>query len=95
MATLPSKSKNVPFFTDSILELGGKIVHPKPFPESKAKQMDHHNTPILSYQYDAVSMRVGINYLLKSHRNSNANKITKHIINIATFTLSKFRVSVL
>ena len=64
--------------------LNGGIAHLKPFPGSKAKQMDHHVIPILEqHQYDAAVIHVGINDLLKRRTNINASQIAKDIINIA------------
>ena len=86
--------KNVVIFTDSMLKslrmkefnknLNGGIAHLKPFPGSKAKQMDHHAIPILKeHQYDAAVIHVGINDLLKSRTNINVSEIAKDIIDIA------------
>ena len=86
--------KNVVIFTDSMLKslrmkefnknLNGGIAHLKPFPGSKAKQMDHYDIPILKeHQYDAAVIHVGINDLLKSRTNINESKIAKDIIDIA------------
>ena len=46
-------------------KLNGGIAHLKPFPGSKAKQMDHHHViPVLEeHQYDAAAIYVGINDL--------------------------------
>ena len=88
------KPKNVVIFTDSMLKslrmkefnknLNGGIAHLKPFPGSKAKQMDHHVIPILEeHQYDAAVIHVGINDLLKSRTNINVSEIAEDIINIA------------
>ena len=64
--------------------LNGSIAHLKPFPGSKAKQMDHHSIPILEeHQYDAATIHVGINDLPKSRTNIDANEIAKAIINLA------------
>ena len=61
--------------------LNGGIAHLKPFPGSKAKQMDHHAIPILKeHQYDAAVIHVGINDLLKSRTNLNVSEIAKDII---------------
>ena len=95
IATLSSKNqKNVVIFADSVLKslrvkefnrnLNGSIAHLKPFPGSKAKQMDHHSIPILEeHQYDAATIHVGIDDLLKSRTNINVSKIAKDVINIA------------
>ena len=65
-------------------KLNGGIAHLKPFPGSKAKQMDNHAIPILEeHQYDAAVMHVGINDLLKSRANINVSEIEKNIVNIA------------
>ena len=64
--------------------LNGGIAHPKPFLGSKAKLMDHHVIPILEeHQYDAATIHVGIDDLLKSRTNINVSKIAKDVINIA------------
>ena len=92
--TVKQNPKNVVIFTDSMLEslrmeefnenLNGRIVHLKPFPGSKAKQMDHHAITILEeHQYDAAVIHFGINDLLKSRTNINVSEIAKDIINIA------------
>ena len=65
-------------------KLNGGIAHLKPFPGSKAKQMDNHAIPFLEeHQYDAAVMHVGINDLLKSRANINVSEIEKDIVNIA------------
>ena len=65
-------------------DLDAGFVYLKPFPGSKAKQMDHHTIPILEdNQYDAAAIHVGINDLLKSCTNINVNEITRDIINTA------------
>ena len=52
--------------------LNGSIAYLKPFPGSKAKQMDHHAIPTLEeHQYDPAAIHVGINDLLKSRTNIN------------------------
>ena len=64
--------------------LNGGIAHLKPFPGSKAKQVDHHAITILEeHQYDAAVIHVGNNDLLKSRTNINVSEIAKDIINIA------------
>ena len=87
--------KNVVIFTDSMLKslrmkefnknLNGGIAHLKPFPGSKAMQMDHHAIPILEeHRYDTAAIPGGINDLLKSRTNINVSEIAKD-----NFTLSK------
>ena len=87
------KPKNVVIFTDSMLKslrmkefnknLNGGIAHLKPFPGSKAMQMDHHAIPILEeHRYDTAAIPGGINDLLKSRTNINVSEIAKDIINI-------------
>ena len=87
------KPKNVVIFTDSMLKslrkkefnkyLNGGI-DLKPFPGSKAKQMDHRIIPNLEeHQYDAAAIHVGHNDLLKSRTNINVSEIAKDIIDIA------------
>ena len=64
--------------------LNGGIAHLKPFPGSKAKQMEHHVIPILEeHQYDAAIIHVGINDLLKRRTSINVSEIAKDIINIS------------
>ena len=91
------KPKNVVIFTDSMKflqkslrmkefnkYLNGYIAHLKPFPGTKAKQMDHHVISILEeHQYGAAATHVGIKDLLKSRTNFDVSEIAKDIINIA------------
>ena len=64
--------------------LNGGTAHLKPFPGSKAKQIDHYVIPILEeHQHDATVIHVGINDLLKSRTNISVSQIAKDIINIA------------
>ena len=92
--TVKQKPRNVALFIDSMFRLlcmkefnknlNGGIVHLKLFPGSKTEQMDHHTISNLKgHQHDAAAIHVGINDLLKSHTNINANEIGKDIVNIA------------
>ena len=87
------KPKTVVICTDSMLKslrmkefnknLNGGIAHLKPFPGSKAMQMDHHAIPILEeHRYDTAAIPGGINDLLKSRTNINVSEIAKDSINI-------------
>ena len=87
------KPKTVVIFTDSMLKslrmkefnknLNGGIAHLKPFPGSKAMQMDHHAIPILEeHRCDTAAIPGGINDLLKSRTNINVSEIAKDSINI-------------
>ena len=91
---LNQKPKNVVIFTDSMLKslrmkefnkyLNGGTAHPKLFPGSKAKQIDHYVIPILEeHQHDPTFIHGGINNLLKSRTNISVNQIAMDIINIA------------
>ena len=82
-------------FTDSILNtlrmgelnhhINGRKVHLKPFPGSKANQLNHHTIPILEeHQCDAAAIHVGINDLLKGMPNNVCvDSICNDILEIA------------
>lgn len=56
--------------------MGDDKVHLKSFPRSKAKQLNHHTTPILEdNQHDAAAIHVGNNDLLKGTPNVSVESL--------------------
>ena len=64
--------------------INGANVQLKSFSRYKAKQLNHHISPILQDQYyDAAGIHVGINDRLNSSSKKSVNKICDDIIKIA------------
>ena len=72
------------FFSDGNAAFRGETVHLKPFPSSKAAQLNHHVKPTLQqYTYDAATIHLGINYILRCKNNKELKELPKNKMKIA------------
>ena len=72
------------FFSDSIPKnnaaVRGGRVHLKPFPSSKAAQLNHHVKPTLQeYTYDAATIHLGINDIFRCKSDEELKELPKSI----------------
>ena len=72
------------FFSDSNAAFRGETVHLKSFPSSKAAQLNHHVKPTLQqYTYDAATIHLDINYILRCKNNEELKELPKNKMKLA------------